>query len=895
MTGCRDPAGHAYPFLAPSHAEPPCAAESFLAVKSTSRPIIKPAIDRSGPQRFVPTWRAFEARQQCLSRRADEKIGIKPIKGVWQSGARRVCTLVDTTASRVWSLPGSVSDTMLQRFLLPWLMGSFRHVTSRSQSSDGMARLSFLRPLPESVSHQVLRYVGHVIDDNDERLLIANSVTALERVRSHHDDGASLSFTSLGVHDEQLTPEEYFAYVTIETSQNWDYIVEARRRPRPSLLNASAEMDEDQAGLATRRVDMEDVAGINGDHQIGEQDRIGSHSIPGMTWAPIVPMELPRVMPTVLRTDIRESKRKDDRDRALETFCFNHKADYDLAFKSRPVTAGIQVPSACHTFLQDPASSNAALLRLKELSSNRNSSDAVPAGAVPPGDIDVPMQLWEFDNSAHPLPDGVFPESPAAFALELVSKHLASKTAVPGVFQIPEDQYNAVILAVAPLHALWSYALLHQRIDDFRDRSRFLALLRDAPSELVRRCFFHGPGGSGKTWCLTEVVKPVYERFVPACSCGVAAQNSAARLIEGVTMHHMAALSRGQLLSVRGLGGEKVRRLNQLWGHLVLLYVDEISLTNPQLLNAVSRAACHGRRGSLPAQARFEDHPFGDVLAQLMLGDFMQLNPVLSHTLVESVLSDSDPKVPRVPEYAKMDAKSRIYQQGLDQAGYDIFLKFLDCVVLFKGSHRFASGDPLPQLLDIMRTPGGAAVPAKLKSAIQARIYQGVHDLRAALDYTLYEEDPVTQCPQQVGPVGFFACGFHSAINWEQVSRLQQIWTVNRALCCPGPVAWCNLPDGTPHLRDTAQDVQGQLIYYFQAVDVPESSVHRKSPAVFKQALAVANMSSVTAGLMSVTACFLGGRNKLTKKLLPPLLVQEAPGEVVGLAFHQHEKYRCIK
>ena len=57
---------------------------------------------------------------------------------------------------------------------------------------------------------------------------------------------------------------------------------------------------------------------------------------------------------------------------------------------------------------------------------------------------------------------------------------------------------------------------------------------------MVSRIFVHGPGGSGKTFMLNEVILPVYEEYLPGMSKGVAAQNSAARLIGGSTFHHMA-------------------------------------------------------------------------------------------------------------------------------------------------------------------------------------------------------------------------------------------------------------------------------------------------------------------------------------------------------------------
>ena len=57
------------------------------------------------------------------------------------------------------------------------------------------------------------------------------------------------------------------------------------------------------------------------------------------------------------------------------------------------------------------------------------------------------------------------------------------------------------------------------------------------------------------------------------------------------------------------------------------------------------------------------------------------------------------------------------------------------------------------------------------------------------------------------------------------------------------------------------------------------------------QALDVANMTSGTSGLMSFCVFFLGMRQKLTKKIMAPELVQEAGGEVVGVAFHHEEAF----
>ena len=70
-------------------------------------------------------------------------------------------------------------------------------------------------------------------------------------------------YTSLGVHDDQLTPEEFFAHLTVEVSANWDFIVESRSRPRPSQLHPHATGDTADEVLGTRSADTIDVGDVS--------------------------------------------------------------------------------------------------------------------------------------------------------------------------------------------------------------------------------------------------------------------------------------------------------------------------------------------------------------------------------------------------------------------------------------------------------------------------------------------------------------------------------------------------------------------------------------------------------------------------------------------------------
>ena len=168
------------------------------------------------------------------------------------------------------------------------------------------------------------------------------------------------------------------------------------------------------------------------------------------------------------------------------------------------------------------------------------------------------------------------------------------------------------------------------------------------------------------------------------------------------------------------------RPLQREWQDPFMLVADELSLAPPPLQAGISRRAFHGRVHTLGLQCGDTDemdHPFGDVRLQAGMGDFMQLNPVASHTLFESVCKS---KVPGVPQKTTDE----------DEDGYKVFRHLLKNVILFRGTHRFLDTD-LPKLLDIMRTPGGRAVPAELRTNILAQCQNGPHDPRVDEDYIL--------------------------------------------------------------------------------------------------------------------------------------------------------------
>ena len=159
-------------------------------------------------------------------------------------------------------------------------------------------------------------------------------------------------------------------------------------------------------------------------------------------------------------------------------------------------------------------------------------------------------------------------------------------------------------------------------------------------------------------------------------------------------------------------------------------------------------------------------------MLQVMLGDFLQLNPGKSHSLLGWLLQGTGIDIPGVPSYEHAEHAAKAAKLSQVRHGYDVFDKVVENVIIFRGDYRFVAGDPLAKLLEIMRTPGGAKLPREIFIALAQRICRPPRfaETRFNLDYVLTDDEG-----KQVGPTGFFAQGFHSAINWDQVVRLQQI------------------------------------------------------------------------------------------------------------------------
>ena len=438
------------------------------------------------------------------------------------------------------------------------------------------------------------------------------------------------------------------------------------------------------------------------------------------------------------------------------------------------------------------------------------------------GEVPVPLPCLTFFDSKN------VPESPVQMARRLACESGAIWD---------QQQYEMIVLCVWPLQEVYDFAIRENRFTEWETPEGRLDLIHDSGVSPVR-VFGHGAGGSGKTFCLTRVVLPVYEQFMPGQCCRQAAQNSAARLIQGETMHSRAGLLRQAKFTMEEPSRKIKEKLRKTWGPCVFVYNDEVGAASPGLYAALSSRAYWGKRAAGQVQeVGAQKAPFGDPLLHVDCGDFAQLRPVPkgSPSLMEAFLIHRK-------EY-KNDERVRPLDD-MEMLGLKTFDLVANSCIEFQGTYRFKQGDPLVKLLQIMRTIGGAEIPETLKQQILSRRQLGGEDPRAKPGYRF---------PASVLGTKFsknnFCNGFFSAVNWEQVARMQQVFAARNARVSLGPKAGQNSCAGRPqyiwetfcpYLSRSAwacapamerclgrrNGSPGQLLFFIQRVDRPHVQQH---------------------------------------------------------------------
>ena len=169
------------------------------------------------------------------------------------------------------------------------------------------------------------------------------------------------------------------------------------------------------------------------------------------------------------------------------------------------------------------------------------------------------------------------------------------------------------------------------------------------PSERPQQAvmLLHGQGGSGKTEVVL-ILRQIMARFKIVVEA-VAATNSAARVIQGDTVHSALILGQRTSLNLRALDRNVGSELVDRWQHVDALIIEELSMVAPKMLGALSFRTCVARRqkcGARPDLYTLPGFAFGGIPLVILLGDFMQLAP-LDNNVRKSLLKEPQPPKPR--------------------------------------------------------------------------------------------------------------------------------------------------------------------------------------------------------------------------------------------------------
>lgn len=156
------------------------------------------------------------------------------------------------------------------------------------------------------------------------------------------------------------------------------------------------------------------------------------------------------------------------------------------------------------------------------------------------------------------------------------------------------------------------------------EQSRALALAKEGKSLLIT-----GPGGTGKTFLIREIVK---ELKSASKTVGVSAlTGAAASLMTDLgarTLHSWAGMNAKDLtIEERVYQVTRKKECLERWRYTDTLIIDEVSMLTPRMALELDMIGRHVR-GKYLASTHAEDQPFGG-LQIIFVGDFFQLPPIV--------------------------------------------------------------------------------------------------------------------------------------------------------------------------------------------------------------------------------------------------------------------------
>ena len=329
---------------------------------------------------------------------------------------------------------------------------------------------------------------------------------------------------SVGVHEEQLRPEVFFALRHVEVAARLEYMAEARGLPKPGKPHPDAEAQEALGGdRCDSDADFEREPALPGEGSQSEDEGgavVGAD--PELQYTARWKVDDNDYDDIVHRRsdalEVTQARKRTHRKELMQVFMKYQEHHYSALRQGRCAVPR-QASVRSHTCKDVTEAQNSQQRLLKDREKEELQQGGSPGSVAHAGAAGTDADA---SAAARALCPEELPKSPIDFALELI--------ATSGVWK-SQEQYLASLFVLQLAQDIWRSAMKTGKLEELGS-SHTLAKLARAVQ--VRQLFLHGPGGSGKTYYMTEIVNTVILRFFGRRALKlVAAANSAARLLGG--------------------------------------------------------------------------------------------------------------------------------------------------------------------------------------------------------------------------------------------------------------------------------------------------------------------------------------------------------------------------
>jgi ATP-dependent DNA helicase PIF1 len=300
------------------------------------------------------------------------------------------------------------------------------------------------------------------------------------------------------------------------------------------------------------------------------------------------------------------------------------------------------------------------------------------------------------------------------------------------------------------------------------EQSRALALAKEGKSLLIT-----GPGGTGKTFLIREIVKELKSEYkIVGVSALTGAAASLMTDLGARTLHSWAGMSAKDLtIEQRVKQVMKRKECVQRWTDTDTLIIDEVSMLTPRMaleLDIIGRRV----RSKCLALPQAKEKPFGG-LQIIFVGDFFQLPPIVppgsKKTFIFEVLPEERKKgvVPPFASVIRSKKQVIVLKKNYRQTTDPVFQEILDNI-----RYGRVTGKAIAVLRERVRVPPeGDLKPTRILPT-RAQVDMVNRDEMKKLNvYTEFKYDPDTMEKQIIYESGEAGVDIDPIPSWKKLDR----------------------------------------------------------------------------------------------------------------------------